>query len=110
MAEKKISIPKVLMDQSETHLECRVIGHQWKRFDDGDWAPVLSNILDIPRSFLCARCGMVKREVWRKWTGEMLFRTYLPPSGYRIVMEERDKTDYRTTRQVMRAALIEKEG
>lgn len=77
------------MDVREySYLRCRAIAHRWE-----DHQPLGRSRQGAVLTFRCAQCGMVRRDVMSRATGQLVNREYTPPKRYKD--EARTKDDYR---------------
>lgn len=73
----------------ERYQKCRFINHPFDVWaGDTDWHPTYGN----PVSYLCSRCGMIRRDIYDIW-GDPIYRRYIQPDGYHM---ERDLTPTRS--------------
>lgn len=63
-------------------LTCYVMRHAFEAYQDPEWILTAENLIDQPVSWLCPRCGSVRRELWNRNTGKVEGRRYVYSEGY----------------------------
>jgi len=71
---------------------CYTLGHAWYDYDDTGPAPITGT----PLMLRCERCGTNRRDVVQDGTGELIWRRYDYPDGYKYGSEARPtRSDFR---------------
>jgi hypothetical protein len=65
----------------EVLLDCRLIGHQWKRVQDTNENPPL---FGLRVCYSCERCGSGRCDIVQRTTGGLLGRSYEYVTGYQL--------------------------
>ena len=75
-----------ISDLVDTYLDCRTLNHAWEKVpDDGLLLRAWHNTKTNRRKmFRCLRCTMKRYDVWNRFTGEVLARSYKQPEGYAL--------------------------
>lgn len=73
-------------------LECRTLGHAWLVRPAGDLSP--NREYGTTVQFQCTRCEMIREDVVNNF-GEVVWRSYTTPPGYRKPWQLR-RSQYRT--------------
>lgn len=72
-------------DTHERFVRCRTLGHSW--FDVAtEWD--IPKIYGLPLTVRCERCGMERRDAVSQSTGELTFRRYVVPEGYKYSRDD----------------------
>lgn len=81
----------------EAFLRCRTLGHAWDQIpDDGGHGRQYTESRSTRRiTFRCTECHTVREEAWSAVTGDVLFRTYTNPQGYKMAAEDGKRTAMR---------------
>lgn len=98
-------IPESVRELKTEFLHCYALSHSWDTFPNDDWNVSSETLIDRPISFRCVECGTIRRDVWKRNSGELLARAYVYPEGYRL-----GKIDYgkRTRKETYRAEFLER--
>jgi hypothetical protein len=90
----------------DEYVRCRTLLHSWEETDEADGI-VLQVAFTGSRSverinFKCTRCDALRLEGWSRVTGDLLWRAYRLPEGYRLTKNAG------ATRKRMRREFIER--
>lgn len=79
---------------ADEYLMCRTLLHAWDQIpDDGGHGRQYVESRTVRRvMFRCTRCGVRRAEAWSAITGDLLFRTYEYPDGYKMSREDSGRT------------------
>lgn len=81
------------------YLRCRTFGHRWEE-QTTDWTPKVRFLQGWTETRRCESCSTTRREVWSYATGELFYRAYKYPSGYKLV--DYELPEDMTLREAMR--------
>lgn len=70
---------------------CYTLGHAWFDYDDTGPPPYTGTVLALR----CERCGTSRRDVVADGTGELLWRRYEYPMGYKYGSERPTRDNFR---------------
>ena len=75
--------------QAEDYVRCRSLGHSWDAIPVTN-PPAAGVALDLR----CEHCGMLRRDILSRYTGQVLSRRYTQPDGYKDA-ELHSRSDWR---------------
>jgi hypothetical protein len=64
---------------------CRTYGHSWVETMDSTWKPEMG----VPLTLRCERCTTERRDAISQYTGQLMYRSYAHPEGYRYARGEK---------------------
>lgn len=97
----------ILNARAQEILNCRTMHHDWQPFpNDLDWKPRLNVSVAARKSWRCASCTSIRREIWSV-AGKVVARDYDYADDYKLTPEDIEMLKANGTRSIREAFRME---